>query len=48
MDDAEATALATIEKNFHAASCPWPHMCGAQTCNPECVAGRCVNRPRTP
>jgi hypothetical protein len=47
-DRATASSLAKIEAAFHAASCPWPHMCAAQACNPQCVTGRCVNRERAP
>ncbi len=47
-DSATAATLAGIEKQFHAASCPWPHACAAQACNPQCAGGRCINRLRPP
>jgi hypothetical protein len=42
-DATTAAALAAIERDFHAASCPWPHQCAPWACEPTCRAGRCVN-----
>ena len=41
-DAATAARLAGIEHDFHAASCPWPHQCGASLCQPHCTSSRCA------
>ncbi len=34
--------LSSLEAEFHAASCPWPHQCGPWACAPRCESGRCA------
>jgi len=41
-DATTAAQLAAIEREFHAASCPWPHQCAAMSCQPHCASGRCA------
>ena len=40
-DVATANKLQDIQREFHAASCPWTHNCAAQLCAPKCRSGRC-------
>jgi hypothetical protein len=40
-DGVTAAKLGTIEADFHKASCPWPHVCAASACAPQCSSGKC-------
>jgi len=36
--------LRTIETDFLASGCPWPHLCAAVMCAPVCHEGKCIDR----